>query len=515
MSAGTPDNTGQVEDRIKADVQREAPDSNPYLRVHWLRSLIAGISRRIFDFYQDLARTEKRLFPDTADDEAAVQWGGIYIGQENPASQSSGIAVATGSVGSPIGIGEQLSSGGEEYATTSSAVISAQVINASSITRSGTTASVTTAGDHNLASAVPVTIAGASEPEYNIVDTEIVVTGLDSFTYQVAGSPSTPATGTITAAYDSAAVDIESAGFGASTNLDADSPLALQSPLAGIDDTLNVSFGAIGGGTDQESLPDYKSRYLDKIRNPVAHFNESDIAVKAKEVPGVTRVFVEPAGTEIGTIAVSSITRSGNVATVVTASAHGLDDGQETSILGAAETDYNVTDSRIIIEDSVTFHYVVTGSPTTPATGSITAATSIALGQVRTFFMRDNDDNPIPSASEVQDVKDALDSIKPANTASSDNIVKAPTAVVVAYVFTSITPDTPTMREAIEQNIAQFHDEQTTVGVDVDEDAYRAAIKNTVDPDTGDIVLTFTLSSPSGDISISSGEIATKGTVTF
>ena len=60
MSVGTPDESTQVEDRIKADVQREAPDSNPYVRVHWLRSLIAGIARRIFDFYQDLTRTEAR-----------------------------------------------------------------------------------------------------------------------------------------------------------------------------------------------------------------------------------------------------------------------------------------------------------------------------------------------------------------------------------------------------------------------------------------------------------------------
>ena len=66
MGVGTPDSATQVEDRIKADVQREAPDSNPYLTVHWLRSLIAGIARRIFDFYLDLNRTETRLFPDTA-----------------------------------------------------------------------------------------------------------------------------------------------------------------------------------------------------------------------------------------------------------------------------------------------------------------------------------------------------------------------------------------------------------------------------------------------------------------
>jgi len=394
-------------------------------------------------------------------------------------------------------------------------MIACSAINILSITRSGTTATATTASDHGLASAIPVTISGAGQAEYNLTNAEIVVTGAASFTYQVAGSPATPATGTIIASYTLGTVDIESTGFGAATNLYADTPLSLQSPIAGVDDTLYVDFGAVGGGTDEEALEEYRLRYLEKIRNPVAHFNESDISSKAKEVPGVTRVFVEPAGTEIGTISVSSITRSGNVATVVASSAHGFDDGQETSITGAAETEYNASNVRIIVESSTTFHYVVFGAPATPATGTISAATSIPLGQVRTFFMRDNDATTIPSASEVQDVKDAIDSIRPANTASSDNIVKAPTAVVVNYTFTALSPDTPTMRAAVEENIAQFHDEETTVGADVDEDAYRAAIKNAVDPDTGAIVLSFELSAPSGDIAINSGEIATKGTVTF
>lgn len=515
MSVGTPDDSTQVEDRIKADVQREAPDSNPYVKVHWLRSLIAGIARRIFDFYQDLNRTETRLFPDTADEETAPRWGNIYVGPENPASGAFGQLAATGTVGGAIGIGVVLTAGGLEYTATTSDTISARIINVLSITRTGVTATVTTSSAHDLSSFVPVTISGADQTEYNVTDTEILVTGLDTFTYTVSGSPTTPATGTILASFTTATVDVESVDFGVETNLDADSPVKLQSPIVDVDDTLHVTFGAVGGGTDEESTADYKARYLDKIRNPVAHFNESDIVAKAKEVSGVTRVFVEPAGTEVGTIALSSLTRSGNVATATTVSPHGFSNGQVTSITGADQSDYNVSNTRIIIEDDTIFHYVVLGTPTTPATGTINAATSIPLGQVRTFFMRDNDPDPIPTASEVTTVQNALNEILPANTSVNDNIVSAPTGLTIPYVFTNLTPNTPTMQTAVNANIAQFHDEQTTVGVNVDEDAYRAAIINTVDPDTGDTVQTFTLSTPTGDIAVNSGEIAIKGTVTF
>lgn len=71
-------------------------------------------------------------------------------------------------------------------------------VNVSSITRSGTTATVTTATDHGLATGDSATIGGAAQTAYNI---EAVVTVLTAttFTYDVANSPTTPATGTITA----------------------------------------------------------------------------------------------------------------------------------------------------------------------------------------------------------------------------------------------------------------------------------------------------------------------------
>lgn len=65
------------------------------------------------------------------------------------------------------------------------------------ITRSGTTATVSSTG-HGYVDRHVVQIAGANESEYN-GDHEIAYVDANTFTYQVAGSPASPATGTITA----------------------------------------------------------------------------------------------------------------------------------------------------------------------------------------------------------------------------------------------------------------------------------------------------------------------------
>jgi hypothetical protein len=66
-----------------------------------------------------------------------------------------------------------------------------------SITRDGTTATVTVASGHGLSDGDPVTIAGANQSAYN--DTfQIQYVSSTVYTIQVAGSPTTPATGTIT-----------------------------------------------------------------------------------------------------------------------------------------------------------------------------------------------------------------------------------------------------------------------------------------------------------------------------
>ena len=65
------------------------------------------------------------------------------------------------------------------------------------ITRVGSTAMVACTA-HRFSSGQDVYIAGAEQSEYNGLH-EVTVTGVDAFTYTVVGTPTTPATGTITA----------------------------------------------------------------------------------------------------------------------------------------------------------------------------------------------------------------------------------------------------------------------------------------------------------------------------
>lgn len=303
-----------------------------------------------------------------------------------------------------------------------------------------------------------------------------------------------------------------------------------------------------------------------------------------------------------------SITRAGNTATVTTASDHNYGSGMSVTIFGAVQTEYNGT-FTITVTDTDEFQYTVSGSPATPATGTIfsssntaftevksldfgeevnaeggsilkltnpiagvntnatvqyvglaggtdieedddlrtrilfryqnpvanfnvasiiTKATEVpgvtrvfvfevtpALGSVTIYFVRDNDDDIIPTPSEVQDVEDAILTIKPANTSDSQVIVSAPTPVSTDFSFASLTPNTTTMQTAVTNNLIQFFRETPEMETDVPEVAYNSAIYSTIDTETGESVTAFTLTAPTGDISVGSGELAVLGNVTF
>ena len=73
---------------------------------------------------------------------------------------------------------------------------------------------------------------------------------------------------------------------------------------------------------------------------------------------------------DLYSFSVSSITRSSQTATVTTSGAHGLTSGDTVLINGAVETQYNGT-FEITVLSTTTFTYTVSGSPSTPAAGTI------------------------------------------------------------------------------------------------------------------------------------------------
>lgn len=436
MALDLPETASEVVQRAKVDVRRNLPGSNPFLPNSYLGSLVTANANRNFDFYFALKQAQLESRPDTAE-LTLEEWAAIWDILKTPATVSSGNLIVGGTPGASIPVGAFfVSSGGNIYTSTIASVIANNFLAVASITRVGSTATLTTVSDHFLASNIKIIVTDAVETEYNVVLAEIIVTGAKTLEYEVTGTPSTPATGTINLIFTSVTVPIESVVFGSDQNLDADTELTLQSPITNVNDDNNIDFGAVGGGTDQETNEALRLRLLERIQDPLAHFNVADIRRVAKSVAGVTRVFVQEITPDVG--------------------------------------------------------------------------------QVTVYFMRDNDPStPIPDGSEVATVKAALDLIRPANTDIADLIVAAPIPVTTDFTFSAISPDTSTMRDAITNSLIQFFSERTDVGVDVVEEAYNAAIFNTVDAVTGQDLTSFNLTSPSADITVAAGEIATLGSITF
>lgn len=438
MSIVYPENRKEVVDRIATDVQNEIKELTPQLRNSIIRALIIGFGGRFFDIYTQQQQAQRELFPDTATLLVFIQRWGLLKGIDiNPASQANGLITTSGTQGSIIDEGTIFKNEADnEYeAINQNYTIADVTYGINVLTRSGTTATAVLSVDHNLASGISVTISGAVEVEYNITAV-ITVISENSFTYEVAGSPATPATGVIVADATIASIEVRSIESGVIQNLDSGAKLTVETPIAGVDDNSFVQFTKISGGTDEETNDAYRTRVLEAYANPISNFNDADIIEISKTVPGVTRVWVFDA---------------------------------------------------------------------TPQ-----------AGEIEVYFVRDNDEGSIlPDANEIQTVKDKILTIKTAPMLDADVRVFAPTPVIVDFVFSSLVPDSQSLRDEIEKSLAQAFADIPQVGVNLSEDAYRSAIFTTRDPETGEPVTSFALTIPSGDIAVGQGNLAVLGTITF
>jgi len=145
-------------------------------------------------------------------------------------------------------------------------------------------------------------------------------------------------------------------------------------------------------------------------------------------------------------------------------------------------------------------------------------------GFVTVYFVKDNENTIIPDGTAISDVKASIMSIAPMTTVSANVFVEAPLAVQVNVTFTSISPDTTTMRTSIQENLRQFFRASNDMnGVNTGTETngtitlndINFAILQTVDSTTGKSLQDYTISTPVANIVPNDGEITTLGTVTF
>lgn len=393
-----------------------------------------------FDENNDvLLEVLKQLFPQTSTGDYLAKWASFFGITRKSAVKAGGNIVFIGTSGTVIPSGTLIQKAdGTQYVTQTAKTITASSISVSSITRSGSTATVTTASDHGLATGISVAISGASESEYNITAI-ISVTGTDTFTYSISGTPSTPATGTILAGFTAISIDVEASDYGVAGNSSGGSELTLVSAISGVDNSCYIDYNGLSGGLDVETDSELRTRLLERTANFSAPYTNKGIQVFIKQtVAGVTRVWVQDA---------------------------------------------------------------------TPSAGYVTI-----------YFTRDNDSNIIPTAAQVNAVKNAIidkeTGIKPANVADAYVVVTSPTAVSTDFTFSSLSPNTIDMQTAIRQTLTDyFKSSAVAVETSITAEQYNALIYSVVDSSGNSP--TFTLSSPSGDIAVSTGELATLGNITY
>jgi len=233
----------------------------------------------------------------------------------------------------------------------------------STITHNGATATLTTSSAHGLATDDQVAISGCTPSDYNGVYT-ITVVNSTTFTYLMSTAPASDAT--VIGSYE----------VGITTPVNT---------LMNYTEIGTYKLFAAAGDTIYESkanpaVPVFTGIQSDKLQhvnmtNTANHYLIACNGVDPVMIYDGTQWFYVATTTTAQTI--STITHVGAVATLTTASAHGLVDGNRVTITGASPAEYNGT-YVIDVTGSNTFKYTMAATPATDAT-TVGAYTTIGI----------------------------------------------------------------------------------------------------------------------------------------
>lgn len=97
-------------------------------------------------------------------------------------------------------------------------------------------------------------------------------------------------------------LSVQAKKAGAAGNTDAGAILTIETPIAGLDADATVDSSGLTGGGDAETTEEFRTRLIQRLREPPEGGAEHDYIAWAEEVPGVTRVWVYPNENGLGTV---------------------------------------------------------------------------------------------------------------------------------------------------------------------------------------------------------------------
>lgn len=516
-----------------AAVKINLPELDPSVPGSFIRTLVASEAILVFAAQRNIQAALDDFFPQTAEGQFLDFWAEINALTRVPGTVAEGRITIVSQLPPPgpsIPLGTIFASTNNDVYISTASVD--PVVHSGSVTlsRVGTLITAVTPVDHALVTGLLVEIDNTPDPAYSGT---FVVTVLSSLSFQYTAL-STPGDPTNTGTYDSnsefADVPIVSVAIGVDKNLAVGAVLTMQDVVIGWDAGTpgTVNRDGITGGSDIESDASLRERVLLANSIDAGVFTNAQVRLDALTIPTATRVFItNPSinfttdGTDVVDRGVDGATFSGGTVTL-DMTANGTDNvyvGSTITVADAVETEYN-GDHTVVTVTSTSITYAISGTPSTPATGTILLSLDKLKnipqpGTVYVFVLDDGNSPPTPGSTTITNVKAKIIEKLPAHSTEDSVVVTGPFFESVDIDISSLSPDSSSMRSAIENSLAGFFADAIGFTEDIKLNQIIAAIQNTQDSETGEFVDDFSLDAPTADVAVGGGTLGDLGTVTF
>lgn len=276
----------EIVDRVEQDFLSRLPLVGAVLRrsiVYVLSRVLAGAVHMLHGHLDFLSR---QIFADTAEGEYLERWAVLFGLERLAPTYAEGTSIVYGTNATIIPISTVLlRSDGSEYTVDAQVTIATLTAWANT---TGYTVGQLRSNSGNIYLCITAgTSAGSGGPTTTAVD---ITDGTVHWMYIASGSAAVTASVTASTA-------------GADGTLTAGEVLTLESPISGATSTTTVA-GSTSDGTDEEEDEALRTRVLERLQDPPHGGTAADYEAWAKEVAGVTRVWVTAQGMGPGTVLV-------------------------------------------------------------------------------------------------------------------------------------------------------------------------------------------------------------------
>ena len=241
----------------------------------------------IYDMYLRMEYLLKQVFANTANSEYLTLQAQNRILEKLPTKATGGIGIY-GTVGTTISTGTMI----DEYKTTDVTTITNTTLIPTILTAINGVGTCVFDNPHNLINDVELTIATATENDFN--GTFKVRVENDKIVHfdMLVGTILSDDLVTVKISVNMTVVNIEANETGVVWNIEPMNELELVAHIVGVE-LLGVVYNGVTGGRDEETTEQYRERFLTFLRLPHAQFTAQSIEEKVIILhPKVTRFFV-------------------------------------------------------------------------------------------------------------------------------------------------------------------------------------------------------------------------------